>query len=73
MEKPDERDEQARILQLQRQADEGRTFLTDHMPNLWRGLYERLQVLGFAEEQAFSLVRTYILAQAPAGVHVHKG
>ena len=52
--------------------DEARTVLADHLPPLWRGVYIGCLKEGFSEEQAMSMVKCYILKDAPAGVHIHK-
>lgn len=56
----------------QRSLDEGSTILTDHFPTLWWGLYANLKERGFSEEQAFSLLKCYVLKDGINGVHVHQ-
>ena len=53
--------------------DEAITTLIDQMPPLWRGMYNGCLKEGFTEDQALSLVKTYIAKDAPAGVHIHNG
>lgn len=42
--------------------DQARAMLTEHFPGMWRELYCKLIAEGFAEPQAFELLKTYIIA-----------
>jgi hypothetical protein len=39
----------------------------DHLPTVWMALYVGCMQAGFSEQQAFSLVQTWILGQNPNG------
>ena len=55
-----------------RKLDEALTIIHDILPSSWKSIYDRCIEEGFEKEQAFSILKTYILSQCPAGVHVHK-
>lgn len=61
-----------RRMQMQRNIDEGRSLMIDHLPALWRGMYMRAIAEGFTPDEAMTLVRTYIMSQCSAGVHIHR-
>lgn len=42
--------------------EQGRAMIVDHLPPLWRGLYEGLQKEGFDQVLSFELLKTYILS-----------
>lgn len=44
--------------------DQDAAFLGDVLPPLWKRLYDRCLEVGFSEEQAFLLVRTYVFGAA---------
>lgn len=52
----------------QREFDEGITHMTKTFPMIWRRMYEECKSNGFTEDQAMSLVRTYILSQCSGGI-----
>lgn len=44
--------------------DQAMAMLADNLPPLWRRMYERMLEVGFAEDQAMSLLRAYVFAAA---------
>jgi hypothetical protein len=46
--------------------DQARTFVVDHFPRLWRGLYTGLISEGFSEQQAFTILLTYVSTSCKA-------
>jgi hypothetical protein len=46
--------------------DQLRTFMVDHQPKLWRGLYNGLIAEGFSEPQAFTILLTYVSTSCKA-------
>lgn len=42
--------------------DQGAAFLGDALPALWWRMYNNMLLSGFSEEQAMSLLRTYVKA-----------
>jgi hypothetical protein len=59
-----------KIAQNQAKMDQATAMLGDVMPPIWRRMFENSVEAGFSEEQAMSLVKTYILAQCPGGVNM---
>jgi hypothetical protein len=49
--------------------DQATAFLTEHLPVLWRAMYQRNLEEGWPPAEAFDLVKTYILSQCPNGVN----
>jgi hypothetical protein len=49
-----------------RKLDEARTFVIDHQPKLWRGIYNGLIAEGFSEPQAFTILLTYVSTSCKA-------
>jgi hypothetical protein len=48
--------------------DQAQATLVETFPPLWRGLYRNCMEVGFSEEEAMELVKTYILSCSPNGV-----
>lgn len=46
-----------------RKLDENTSFMTDHFPRLWRRFFERLKEEGFDNEEALSILKTYIISR----------
>lgn len=53
-------DEQNEQNEKIRKMDEARTFVVDHYPRLWKGLYTGLVDEGFSETQALRILLTYV-------------
>jgi len=49
-------------------SDAEYALFRDHMPRLWRNVYEGCLDQGFNKVQAFILLQTYILSQNPNGI-----
>lgn len=70
----DEDKEEAREVQRKkaealRDLDTSSAWLGDHLPGLWRRIYENLLVQGFKDHEAMELLKTYILSQGSNGVN----
>ena len=50
------------ILRALSEMDQVTTFVFDHFPKLWFGLFTRCKQEGFSEPQALELVKSYIEA-----------
>ena len=59
-------------IKKQRELDEFQTYLSDNMPRLWHTLYTGLITQGFEKNEAFSLLKCYILKDGMNGVNIHK-
>lgn len=68
----DRRDSLKKQAEIQRERDEAVTALLDMMPPLWWSLYQKSIEEGFKPDQAFSLVKCYVLRDGLNGVNVHK-
>ena len=63
------------MLDPKRQAefDQGVEAMGEVFPAMWCKLFEKCKEEGFTEQQAFDLVKTYILSQNPNGIKGAKG
>lgn len=59
--------------QNQSEIDQLMASLRDFIPAGWRAVYNGCLAQGFDEVQAFQLLQTYILSQAPEGIQPPNG
>lgn len=48
----------------QAEYDQAAAFLTEHLPALWKQMYDGLVAVGFNENQAMDLLKVYVHAAA---------
>lgn len=56
-------EEEIKRLEQQRQLDTSMAFVGDHLPPLWKRLYDNLMTEGFKDHEALDILKTYIISQ----------